>query len=126
MERSSFPWFWLLVAAILLLIPGTAGRLLIDVLGGLTLLLLLLPVLAAGIGFIAWQVIRRRLTTCQNCGTASFGADVCPACGAPVSNPANAPGWVQTGSELDPSQVTINVEAVDVMPSTNGDAPPSP
>ena len=122
MQRSSIPWFWLGLAALLLLIPGTAGRFLLDVLGGLTLLLLLLPLIAGGGGFLAWQLIKRRLKTCGACGTISFGGEVCPACGTWMGdqNPRAA-----ATDALDPSQVIINVEAVDVEPSSDRNDRPS-
>ena len=121
MQRSSFPWIWVVLAAILLLLPGTAGRFLLDVLGGVTLLLLLLPLLAAGAGFLAWQVLRSRLNTCADCGTTSFGSAICPACGAPLSGPTG--GWAQSESEaIAPGEVTIDVEAVDVPSTPDGDS----
>ena len=111
MQRSSFPWLWVALAAFLLLIPGPAGRILLDLIGGVTLLVLLLPLLATGVGIVAWQLLRRRLTTCQNCGTTSFGSDLCPGCGAPLRDLGE-----DIGTE-DPSRATINVESVDVDPS---------
>ncbi len=105
------------MAAILLFFPGTAWHLLVDVLGGLTLLLLLLPLMAAGVGVLAWQLIRRRSRTCANCGTTSFGSELCPACGDLLV--IETPDQVQTDDlqGLDAANVTINVEAVDVEPS---------
>ena len=40
--NRSLPWGWIALAAFLLLLPGPAGRLLLDLIGGLTLTLLLL------------------------------------------------------------------------------------
>ncbi|MEB3317765.1 MAG: hypothetical protein VKO39_06455 [Cyanobacteriota bacterium] len=124
MQRSSFPWFWLVLAAIILLLPGTAGRLLLDVLGGVTLLILLLPLLAVGAGFLAWQAFRSRLMTCEACGTTSFGSTLCPACGASLTDQANSTerGWTSRDTEApDPGQVTIDVEVVDVPSGDPGD-----
>jgi hypothetical protein len=127
MQRSSFPWFWVVVAAFVLLLPSTAGRLLLDVLGGVTLLVLLLPLLAAGAGFLAWQSFRSRLTTCDACGATSFGSAVCPACGSPLTgqtgnaSDSESP-WTTRGMDaLEAGQVTIDVEAVDVPPAVDGD-----
>lgn len=123
MQRSSFPWIWIGLAAILLLMPGAAGRLLLDLLGGITLLLILLPLLAAGAGFLGWQLIRRRLKTCAACGTTSFGSELCPACGTPLA--PTQQGWrVEDPEMIDPSQMTINVEAVDVEPSVDSERKP--
>jgi hypothetical protein len=127
MQRSSFPWLWVVLAAILLLLPGTAGRLLLDVIGGVTLLLLLLPLLAAGAGFLAWQALRSRLNTCTVCGTTSFGTVACPACGSPLTGHGGGtspdPSWMSHDTNaLDAGSVTIDVEAVDVPPASEGNS----
>jgi membrane protein implicated in regulation of membrane protease activity len=119
------PWFLLLLA--LLLLPGPAGRLLLNLLGGLTLTVLLLPLLAGGAALIGWQVLKRRLRTCPSCGLASLGQAVCPACGTLIENDAGAVSqqggsWSSDLPEIDARNVTINVEAVDVA---NPDGPMS-
>ncbi|KEF42085.1 MAG: hypothetical protein ER33_07595 [Cyanobium sp. CACIAM 14] len=123
MDRR-IPWLWIGVAAALLLLPTSAGRLLLDVIGGLTLTLLLLPLLAGGAALIGWQLVRRRLRTCPNCGFTSLGSEVCPACGSPFAIDAAgspAPGAPSASfwsaghrAEVDARDVTINVEAVDL------------
>jgi hypothetical protein len=125
MQRSTFPWFWVVLAAVLLLLPGTAGRLLLDVLGGVTLLVLLLPLLAVGAGALAWQAFRRRLTTCPSCGTSSFGTEICPGCGSPLAGESNST-WNEANREaIVPGQMTIDVEAVDVTSDGDGTGRPS-
>lgn len=131
MERR-IPWLWIGVAAALLLVPTSAGRLLLDVIGGLTLTLLLLPLLAGGVALIGWQLLRRRLRTCPSCGFASLGTDVCPACGSSFS-PGDGPDagspeaagsffWGSgSGGEIDARDVTINVDAVDVEATASGE-----
>ena len=128
MQRSSFPWFWVALAAILLLLPGPAGRLLLDLLGGLTLVVLLLPLLAIGGGFLAWQLLRSRIHTCDACGATSFGMDNCPACGSPFDSQTVARGQPRGDDSLAPGQVTIDVEVVDLPPAGDGDQrrPPTP
>ena len=125
MQRSSFPWIWVVFVAILLFLPGTAGRLLLDVLGGVTLLVLLLPLLAAGAGFLAWQAFRSRFTTCDACGATSFDSALCPACGSPLTGQtvnASEPPWATRGTDaLEAGKVTIDVEAVDVPAAGDGD-----
>lgn len=109
------PWFWILLAALLLLLPGPAGRLLLDLLGGLTLTLLLLPLLAGAAAWIGWQLLRSRLRTCGSCGVSSFSQTICPACGAPLSlSDSEAAVASAEDNGLDASQVTITVEAVAV------------
>lgn len=84
MQRS-VPWFWILAIGLLLLAPGLTMRLFVDVLEGVTLLVLVGPLLLAGAGLLAWQWARRRLTVCPACGTASLQVSQCPACGASLT-----------------------------------------
>jgi hypothetical protein len=108
MQRSN-SWIWLLLVALLLLAPGPLGRFVLDLLGGITLALLLGPLLLGAAGFVAWQVIQRRLRTCPACGFTSMATDICPACGTPFGDglDASAPA-----DQLDVSNVTIDVEVL--------------
>lgn len=120
--NRSLPWGWIALAAFLLLLPGPAGRLLLDLIGGLTLTLLLLPLLAGGAALIGWQVLRSRLQVCSACGISSFDRDVCPACGTPrAAGAASTPDGSVFGmggrEEVDARSATITVDAVDVNPS---------
>lgn len=115
MQQRSIPWLWIAIGALLLLGPGPAGRLLIDLLGGLTLTLLLLPLLLGAAGWVGWQILQRRMRTCQACGFTSLGGEVCPACGTVYAattgtESAGSPGVV----EIDAREVIIDVTATDV------------
>ena len=129
--RSPIPWPWLLLA-LLLLLPGPAGRFLLDLLGGLTLTLLLLPLLAGGAVLVGWWVLRQRLRTCSTCGAVSLGSSMCPSCGSPLAEASGGSDWAQNGSAIDPRHATITVEAVNVpaepVPSAGmgGTAPAGP
>jgi hypothetical protein len=122
----SLPWFWIVLAGLLLLLPGPAGRLLLDLIGGLTLTILLLPLLAGGAALIGWQLLRRRLRTCAACGFTSLGSGPCPACGESFEGPGASQGvpfpsaanGVDAG--IDPRTATINVQAVDVSEGREG------
>ena len=88
MQRP-IPWLWITVIGVLLLAPGFTARLFVDVLEGVTLLLVFGPLVLAGAGFLAWQWFKRRLVTCPACGMPSIGASVCPACGAALAGPSS-------------------------------------
>jgi hypothetical protein len=111
MQRS-FLWFWIGAAGLLLLLPGSAGRLLLDLIGGLTLAVFLVPFLLAGVAVVAWQLLQRRLQTCEVCGSTSLGGSACVACGHPF------PGTQFVDStglrDIDASSATIDVDAIDV------------
>lgn len=119
------PWFWIALAAVLLLLPMPVGRFLLDLLGGLTLTLLLLPLLAGAAVWIGWQVLRSRLRPCPVCGVSSLAVEICPACGASMqADGAATSGFASSVSDLDASQMTINVEAVEVEGRDAGGASP--
>ena len=115
MQRSR-TCLWLLLALLLLLAPGPAGRFVLDLLGGITLLLVLLPLLLGAAGFVAWQVIQRRLRTCEACGFASMEKEFCPACGNAF---AATTAGAESGEQFDVSNVTIDVQVL------SEDDPPS-
>jgi hypothetical protein len=119
MQRPSLPWSWIALALLLLLLPGPVRRLLFEIAGGFTLLVFLIPLLAAGLGLLAWQFYRRRFRTCAKCGMVSMGTSQCPACGADLDSSAAGLGSGPNGDELNASDVTINVSAVDVVSSPN-------
>ncbi|MAR06365.1 MAG: hypothetical protein CL862_04595 [Cyanobium sp. NAT70] len=118
MNRSSLLLWSALLA--LLLLPTAAGRVLLDVAGGVILVLLALPLVLAGLGWIGWKVLQSKLITCQACGAASFGgSDRCAVCGTPL-NPSSSsgPGPQQAASSMSESsapasEVTIDVTAQD-------------
>jgi len=125
MRRTLPLWPWLLLPLLVLLLPAGARSLLIDVLGGITLALLLLPLLGGGLAFLAWRLLSRRLRTCSACGLSSLGGgSACPACGTPYSTEAPPEGL------SDARNATINVEAVDVSNAPRngspGTTPPPP
>ncbi|MFM7269075.1 MAG: hypothetical protein ACKOZT_10915 [Cyanobium sp.] len=116
--RSTLPWGWIALAAFLLLLPGPAGRLLLDLLGGVTLLVLLLPLLAGGAALVGWQLLRRRLRTCPACGFSSLGSDLCPACGCSLADVASHSS--AASPDPDPRSATITVDATAVVDSSDG------
>ena len=109
MERK-IPWVWIVMAGLLLLAPGTFGRLFLDLAEGLTLTVLVLPLILGVVGFVGWQLLQRRLKPCPACGFVSSGLDACPACGASLANGSGASGSAEF---IDASTATIDVEVVD-------------
>jgi hypothetical protein len=110
--QGRLPWWWFLVLALLLLAPGPASRVLLDIVGGFTLVALLVPLLLGGAGWLGWVLLQRRLRTCPACGFRSFGSEVCPACGTLFASEGTGSATAQTA--FDASDVTIDVTATDV------------
>ena len=107
---------WIAVV-LLLLVPTAAGRLLLDLAGGLLLTLLALPLILSGLGWIGWKVLQSRMQVCPNCGSASFQATpVCAVCGSAFSK-VETSSVANSQVEVDStpaSSVTIDVTAEDV------------
>ncbi len=78
------PWPLIGVLAALILLPGPTLRLLLGLARGLSLLLLL-PVLLAGVagvaGWLWWRRLQAQVKQCPSCGTVTMNATACPACG---------------------------------------------
>ncbi len=107
MNRGS-TLLWLLIV-ILLLIPTAAGRFLLDIAGGLLIILFLLPILLAGAGWIGWKLIQSKLTNCSNCG-ASFPNNLaqCPICGSEIILDSSSEN---INNNIPASSATIDIKA---------------
>ena len=78
------PIFWLAIVLIFLL-PSAVGRFLLDFAGGVILVILLIPILIGGIGFITWKLIKPKFQQCNECGTTFFNeVNTCPICGSNI------------------------------------------
>jgi hypothetical protein len=109
------PWFWLIALALLLVAPGLTARLFVDVIEGVTLLLVLGPLVVAGAGLLVWQWAKRRMTICPACGTPSVGALQCPACGASlVADGSAAAPAAATTAEPAARDAVIDVQVREV------------
>ncbi|PZV04668.1 MAG: hypothetical protein DCF23_05455 [Cyanobium sp.] len=83
------PWALIALAGLALLAPGPVSRLILDVVGGLTLTILLLPFLVVGGGWLAWRLLLSRVRAALPAG--------CPACPPMSALPAahrSGPGTV--------------------------------
>ena len=104
---------WIAVV-LLLLVPTAAGRLLLDLAGGLLLTLLALPLILSGLGWIGWKLLQSRMVTCTACGATGLkGTGVCAVCGTPYSNTESSSA-AAAASSTPASDLTIDVIAQDV------------
>ena len=99
---------------LLLLLPTAAGRLLLDLAGGVLLALLALPLILSGLGWFGWKLLQSRMISCTTCGATGLkGAAVCAVCGTPYASEGGSPASVATPS-APASDLTIDVVAQDV------------
>ena len=104
---------WIAVV-LLLLVPTAAGRLLLDLAGGVLLALLALPLILSGLGWIGWKLLQSRMISCTVCGATGLkGAGVCAVCGTPYSNAGDSP-TSSAAPSAPASDLTIDVVAQDV------------
>ena len=104
---------WIAVV-LLLLVPTAAGRLLLDLAGGLLLALLAIPLILSGLGWIGWKLLQSRMVSCTACGATGLkGTGICAVCGTPYAN-AEANSGVAAASSTPASDLTIDVIAQDV------------
>ena len=78
-KPSSFIW---MVFILLLVLPSPAGKFIIDLAGGIFLLITIIPLILGGVGWFAWKRIQSKVQTCEGCGS-NFLNDqlICPICG---------------------------------------------
>ena len=111
----SRPLLWVALFLILLL-PSAAGRVLLDVAGGLMILFLALPILITGAGWVGWRLIQARMVTCESCGASSFiNSDQCPICGSTslAKNTNQKVASKEQSLSTPASSATIDVSAED-------------
>ena len=117
MQRST-PWGWILLAGILLLAPGPVGRLVVNLMGGLTIIALVAPLVLGGAGFMAWRLLQSRLRPCPACGFSSVGMDACPVCGSAMDSDSKQRRTVlvadQSSDQLQASTMTVDVDVTEV------------
>ena len=102
-------WFAVLL---LLLLPTAAGRVLLDLVGGLALVLLAVPLLLTGLGWIGWKLLQSRMVSCPPVARPALKVWPCPACGTSMSVDQSGPAASDIG--FPASDVTIDVTAQEV------------
>tara|TARA_B100000579_G_scaffold431582_1_gene446883 strand:+ start:135 stop:464 length:330 start_codon:yes stop_codon:yes gene_type:complete len=83
-KPSSLIW---MVFLLLVILPTPAGKFIIDLAGGIFLLITLIPLILGGVGWFAWKRIRSKVQVCEACGTSFLTNQiVCPICGKTIKN----------------------------------------
>ena len=105
-KPSSLIW---MVFILLLVLPTPAGKLIIDLAGGIFLLITIIPLILGGIGWFAWKKIQSKVQICDSCGS-SFLSDqtICPVCGNSIKNGSNSL------DNIPASAATIDIKSEDI------------
>ena len=94
-KPSALIW---MVFIFLLILPTPAGKFIIDLAGGIFVIITLIPLILGGLGWIAWQRIQSKVQTCEACGSSFLNSQViCPICGTKIKeNLENIPASAAT------------------------------
>ena len=105
-KPSSLIW---MVFILLLIFPTPAGKFIVDLAGGIFLLITLIPLILGGIGWITWKRIQSKLETCEACGSNFLNNQmICPICGAKTRNIKN------NLENIPASAATIDIKSEDI------------
>ena len=79
------PLIWMVVI-LLLILPSPAGKFIVDLAGGIFLLITLIPLIFIGVGWLAWKRIKSKVETCEKCGSNFINnqTNICPICGQAI------------------------------------------
>tara|TARA_Y100001968_G_scaffold260822_1_gene248521 strand:+ start:139 stop:465 length:327 start_codon:yes stop_codon:yes gene_type:complete len=105
-KPSSLIW---MVLVLLLILPSPAGKFIIDLAGGIFLLITLIPVILGGVGWIAWKRIQSKIQTCEACGANFLNNQlICPVCGTNIKNTQK--DW----GNIPASSATIDIKSENI------------
>ena len=83
-KPSSLIWMVLILFVIL---PTPAGKFIIDLAGGIFLIITIIPLILGGIGLFTWKRIQSKVQTCEACGSSFHNNQmICPICGTTIKN----------------------------------------
>ena len=105
-KPSSLIW---MVFILLVILPTPAGKFIIDLAGGIFLIIALIPIILGGFGWFAWKRIQSKVQTCEACGSSFLnGQMICPICGANISDSTD------NLENIPASAATIDIKSEDI------------
>ena len=83
-KPSTLIW---MVCILLFIVPTPAGKFIIDLAGGIFLIITIIPLIIGGIGWFTWNKIQSKMQTCEACGSSFINSQMnCPVCGKNIKN----------------------------------------
>ena len=105
-KPSSLIW---MVFILLLILPTPAGKFLIDLAGGIFLIITIIPLILGGIGWLTWKRIQSKVKTCEACGSSFINSQIiCPICGTKIKDKKH------NVDNIPASATTIDVKSLDI------------
>ena len=106
-KPSSLIW---MVFIFLLILPTPAGKFIIDLAGGILLIITLIPLILGGVGWFAWKRIQANLQTCEACGSSFMNSQLyCPICGENIKTRTNIENIPASSATIDITSKDINL-----------------
>jgi len=103
---SSLIW---MVFILLVIFPTPAGKFIIDLAGGIFLIITTIPLLLGGVGWLAWKRIQSKVQTCEACGSTFLNSQIiCPVCGTTKKGPK------ENIENIPASAATIDVQSENI------------
>ena len=105
-KPSSLIW---MVFILIIIFPTPAGKFIIDLAGGIFLIITIIPLILGAIGWFTWKRIQSNVQTCENCGSTFINSQIiCPICGKNIKNTADIL------ENIPASAATIDIKSEDV------------
>ena len=103
---SSLIW---MVFILLVILPTPAGKFIIDLAGGIFLILIIVSLILGGIGWFTWKTIQSQIQTCKACGSTFLNSEtMCPICGTTIKNKTDIL------ENIPASAATIDIKSEDI------------
>ena len=105
-KPSSLIW---MVFILLIIVPTPAGKFIIDLAGGIFLIITIIPLILGGIGWFTWKKIQSKVKICEACGSTFINSQtICPVCGKNINNTTD------TLENIPASAATIDIKSEDI------------
>ena len=105
-KPSSLIW---MVFILLIFLPTPAGKFIVDLAGGIFLIITLIPLILGGVGWFAWKRIQSQIQTCETCGSSFLNNQlICPICGTTTGNQKD------NLENIPASAATIDIKSEDI------------
>ena len=94
---------------LLLIVPTPAGKFIIDLAGGIFLIITTITLILGGIGWFTWKRIQSKIQTCETCGSTFLNSQmICPICGTTMIKNADIL------ENIPASAATIDIKSEDI------------
>ena len=102
------PLIWM-VFILLVFLPTPAGKFILNLAGGLFIIITLIPLILGGIGWFTWKRIQAKVQTCEACGASYLNSQIiCPICGTTINNTKDIL------ENIPASAATIDIKSEDI------------